>query len=873
MLLDFRSLEEPRSSTPLDAVYGSKLHNFWLNNFVTGTGDWHDDVDPNATLRFGTSSTEPTTTTTLAGTTVLEVVSGAGANDTGESFAQPPVGAVAMQFGCIFNLATGNTGNDSETDFAVNVDGTHTIQVGGGWLDTSGENHYVFCWNSDFNPSELLEKQNVGAGYHRIVVDRRSNGDVRVYIDGVLFGTNTPATVIDVSKLDHHQIFTAGDTVAQGIAAAFVAYGTTDFALDTDALAADAVLQSLIGAYIFWDAVYPAVLPRRLHAIQEPQYALTPTSPERTAPLADVRWPDRVDRPALSVASQLAVTQISPKPERTAPLSDVRWPDAVSRPFLPAAQQLAVTSIPPQPEAKRPITDVEWPDFARGATYPTSEQPFVTGIAPRPERTAPMASVAWPDFVHRPSLAAASQLAATELAPRPERTAPLADARWPDFAPRVFLPTAAHPFVTGEQPAPERTTTIAIASFPDAVIRPWVPVTQQLAITELPTQPERTSTLAQPVFPDSYPARVYAQQMPFTMWPVPIVVTPLTQLQGGWTVFPDAVIRPTLAPASHQAFAEWPFPIGQGFLQPGWVWAPDTVLRPTFGVWLQLASNWMPPKPERTQDLADVRYPDTVYRPFLPATQQLAATELPPKPDRSSPLADVRWPDFVVRPFVPTPAQPFVTGEQPQPERTKQLAATYYPDTVPRPVVPAAVQFFVSEETPRPERTAPLAAVVFPDVVARPSLHASGHPEPIVLFQLPRPVPATDPVFPERAVRPFLATALHPDRTAIPPLDFSRPPPPTAYFKLEEFPSWVLRPYVPVSEQTFQGFYEPKPTTSAPDVEQTVAVITIAAMRVTGLPDQAEATTTVPMARVIGGPDQADCTITVPTSRVIVRGV
>ena len=54
------------------------------------------------------------------------------------------------------------------------------------------------------------------------------------------------------------------------------------------------------------------------------------------------RFADQVPRPAIRVAA-IPFVAFAPAPERTSPLADVRFPDRIDRPSLRAERQLAVT--------------------------------------------------------------------------------------------------------------------------------------------------------------------------------------------------------------------------------------------------------------------------------------------------------------------------------------------------------------------------------------------------------------------------------------------------------------------------------------------------------------------------------------------------
>src|SRR5213075_2297091 len=106
----------------------------------------------------------------------------------------------------------------------------------------------------------------------------------------------------------------------------------------------------------------------------------------------------------------------------------------------------------------------------------------------------------------------------------------------------------------------ERTSAIAVVAAPDRVVRPSVATAAIPAHAASPVQPEAIGPLTWiPSYVDRVPRPTLAaaQHQVLALWPFPISTPALTQLNAGFVVAPEAIVRPAFAAARQQ-----PTPIG-----------------------------------------------------------------------------------------------------------------------------------------------------------------------------------------------------------------------------------------------------------------------------------------------------------------------
>lgn len=491
---------------------------------------------------------------------------------------------------------------------------------------------------------------------------------------------------------------------------------------------------------------YPDFLPRQ--ALRPTEWSVGGFLPEQPLPLADVRYPSVVVRPAFLTAFQLETTRIPPQPERTLQQADTEYPDVIRRPVFRPEHQIAVTELPPAPERTAIITDTVYPARLIRPSVLVQHQQAVTTLAPQPEEvTVHDWSSTYVDRVIRPSIAVANQLG-TAFYPTPERTLPLADVVYPATVIRPAFNLALQLETTRIYPQPERTLQQADVEYPDVIRRPVARVVDQLACTSLSPQPERIVQLADVKFPDRVTRPVYATATQLAL--TSISPLPEETVFHDWNAtFPDRVVRPQFLTAAQQAVVLHPspervYPIAD-------VVYPSTVTRPSYEVRQQLAVTQISPAPERNVPVWDVIFPTRIVRPSFDVSQQIAAPTFSPKPEEQIQLAwreeyparidrsvfpvhaqrattfdpfpiisaaiipvDLsRYPDSIPR--VPLVANQRAAWYDPNPIFfTAKVALTSYPDRIERPKMPVAHQLAPGDLAPRPERTQVLADVVYP---------------------------------------------------------------------------------------------------------------------------------------------------------------
>lgn len=471
---------------------------------------------------------------------------------------------------------------------------------------------------------------------------------------------------------------------------------------------------------------------------QEPAFVIV----ERTAPIAAVAFPDRVDRPR---SQQQIYFALAPQPELTVPLDwDTSYPDWLPR--LRAQQQ--PFTMAPQPEVPAPLDwDVTYSDAIVRPKFLTALQPFFA-TSSQPEETSQWVDVRYPDRVDRSRTQQQQYFA---MAPQPEQTSQWVDVRYPDRIDRPRVQQQQY-FATSMQP--ERSVPLVEAEYPDIVRRPAAQ--QQLAWLYPLQQPVAAVTIYSVTYPDRIDRPRAQQQQASTFSPQPEITSPL----DFYVSYPDRL--PTLRAQQTAFFSpvqpERTTPIAVAIY-------PDGIARPS----RQQTFVSFAPQPEQTSpnDWCSV-YPDRLPR-IVPQQQPFAA---PIAPERTASLVDVRYPDRVDR----SRAQQQAFATSPQPEITSPLDFyVSYPDRLPR----LASQHLAFTTPIAPERTAPLADVVFPSRIDRPraqqqqAFATSSQPEESVQLdwqprytdRLPRLVPQYPAFFfapqPERSSP--LATAIFPD--------------------------------------------------------------------------------------------------------------
>ncbi len=228
--------------------------------------------------------------------------------------------------------------------------------------------------------------------------------------------------------------------------------------------------------------------------------------PERSDQLADVTFPARPDRQAVTAHRQLAFTT-SPQPERTTSLAAPVFPDRLPHPYDAPQRRLGGPETSLQPERATPLAEVTYP--GRLPRVPVTQHPFQFVHI---ERTLPSSEVSYPDRVNRAAFLVGAHLHAAApdqgpgdlgwvpaYLPLPARvmsrsyeqpTAPLVDdsaqvvqvdlVRYPDFV--------RHPLLASRQsdfgPATPRfdadqVPVSAYSIYPDQLATAWFHVTGQ----------------------------------------------------------------------------------------------------------------------------------------------------------------------------------------------------------------------------------------------------------------------------------------------------------------------------------------------------------------------------------------------------------
>lgn len=451
-----------------------------------------------------------------------------------------------------------------------------------------------------------------------------------------------------------------------------------------------------------WFASYTDRAPRPAMAAAQPYHALAP-QPELTALLAWApEYPPRPVRAWVHSAAQ-PYWSTSPQPERVAPLADVVFPARVDRPTLHAAQQQDAPHLWPVPETTNQAT-YGWrgyaPDAVAGAQrwrwlYPAQQQD-APHLYPRPETTSDATKQWRPREVDRVVardrwLGVAFQQDVPHLYPVPERTSDATKAWWPAQTPDRARRPSLHP--SGHQSHASNILPIVQpiigwdAVAPASVSRPWHRATDQQVLAPSPAPDGRLPLDHQPAYPDrpTRPTYPYAAQPAYTTSPQPERRAPMAAVDA-----PVAVLRPAYYPAHQQAaLAVPPRPEAAAPLD-WWTTAPERIPRPAHPPAEQ--PYWsMPPAPERIASLADVTYPGAVFRPAFGVDQQIAYA---PLPAQAEPLHDA-WgpvfPEHADRPrFEPSHQRDFARNLNPEPLPPSHGWLAIYPDAVRRAWTPRA---------------------------------------------------------------------------------------------------------------------------------------------------------------------------------------
>lgn len=812
-------------------VLGARLAHWWAFAlaFPGGVSTWHDEVGGQDMVASAGAGAAANTTPA----NYLAANLGTGDDMATADGSGPPVGTTSFLIAGDYLVTDGNGAIFSSEGAGVTPIGVN--------ISMSAQSLIVI----DFVSFHSITGPKFSLGtWHTFVLNVQAAGTATLWVDGVVVGTAVFTTATLLVRMVDFGCSGGSAGIRAQETSLLVGYSSSDFS-SGDVIALSAVLQQYIDSglgasqAIYQDTVQPGLLARQvLVARQMASHHAVPIL-DRTAPLADVEFPDRVPR-ALPHASRAPAGGEYP----AAPAPVVQQPFVVFPDMVPRARsRLDFFALPPRPEVPVPPTDVRAPDRI---PRPLRVQLLEQTPAALPERAVALADVEYPDRVPRPVTRVEQQVFAPELAPGPERTAALSDVEAPDVPPRrPIFPTANQLPALVLPPFPEAPVAKAFASWPDRVLRALPRVEQQPSAAAVPTQPDRPVPAADPAFPDrvSRPAPRAVDQLAMTSLPSR-PEAPLSQTTAAW---PDRVSRPTFLAAQQPAFAA-PSPQPERTFLFFDATGPGRVERPRVAVAMQPAVAPAPIAPERTDLARDVVYPDRVPRQIFSAPQQLAVTELPPQPEAPLPLPSAAHPPHAPRPLQPQHL-PFALA--PRPEQPLAVADARWPDRVSRPTYWAAQQLGATTEPPVPERTDPAHDPAFPDRVPRPVFPATAQLAAAWVFTSPteRPVPAYDPVFPDRVPRPWVAAAQQlavtlisprpeallpepavgwPDRVPRPAFapaqQRARVAPPEAPERSDpardpSFPERVLRPVLRVGAQLPATSLPPAPERSLPAVD------------------------------------------------------
>jgi len=354
--------------------------------------------------------------------------------------------------------------------------------------------------------------------------------------------------------------------------------------------------------------------PRQYH------YALPP-QPERTSPLEDVEFPDRLDHRQFLTEEQpfFALGE----PEAFVQQVELVWfPDGFVRPIFRSGD----FALPSQPEQTGPLADVEFPDRLDRRQYQTEEQPFFA--FGEPEAFVQQVELVWfPDGFVRPIFRSGD----FALPSQPEQTVALADVEFPDRLDRRQFQTEEQPFFALGEPE-AFVQQVELVWFPDGLVRPiFTPGDFALV-----PQPEQTIPFEDVEFPDRLDAP--ARQQPLAAV-APLFTTPAPDQFP--TVFPEIVLGQFFGAEEQQAFVFGqppivPPPLLEG---PPFTWFPDFFPRPAFfvvqhfvGVELVQPNPPIPPIPPKPPVPPTPPKPKPKKKKPRPAVFSAARTSLPACP-------------------------------------------------------------------------------------------------------------------------------------------------------------------------------------------------------------------------------------------------
>jgi hypothetical protein len=445
---------------------------------------------------------------------------------------------------------------------------------------------------------------------------------------------------------------------------------------------------------------FPVVFPERVIRAEYPTaeqfpFATDPNPPTFVQDTQLTWYPDRLDPPPPRQYHYALDSQ----PERTSPLEDIEFPDRIDgRAYLAVEQQAFALGEP-----FVFVQDVElvwFPDSVRPSAT-SEQQAFALG---EPFAFVQDVELAWfPDGFVR----AASPQQLEEFDPQPERTSPLEDVEFPDrLDGRFFQTQEQQAFALGEPSA--FVQDVELVWFPDGFVRPnatsrqqtfsmgepsafvqdvelvWFPdrldppPPRQHLAAWLDTQPERTSPLEDVEFPDRLDGRAFltSDQQAVALGEPPVFL-PLV-----W--YPDGLVRP--APQQPLAAIEPLFVAPTPDQFP--VVFPESVLRPQFGAQAQQDFAFGQPPivpPPFVEGTPLVWFPDRFARPAFFVVQHFVGVELvqpnPPIPP--------------VPPVPPTPPKP----PKPKPKK-KQRPQVSFGSSGSRIVGPCYDDFFQHFQVP-----------------------------------------------------------------------------------------------------------------------------------------------------------------------------
>lgn len=200
------------------SIYGSRLKGWWYEQVSFPGGDflWTAETGPDLTMTFG-DPYNPTTSTTPAGKLSVVSIDGSPYSETSS------IGATgnALQLSVAINVTSDTSGAFGiiqmlHTDFSF-VIGMNIIYSGGG--------AQVEAYSS-----EDLFYVNISPGWHVITLDIDGSLVPKLYIDGVMSGTDSAWSSLNIASLTHLR---CPAPVGNGgtVASPCVAFDSSDFTL------------------------------------------------------------------------------------------------------------------------------------------------------------------------------------------------------------------------------------------------------------------------------------------------------------------------------------------------------------------------------------------------------------------------------------------------------------------------------------------------------------------------------------------------------------------------------------------------------------------------------------------------------------------